>query len=296
DRDGDGFVEYQTRSSQGLRNQGWKDSWDAISFHDGKVADLPLALCEIQGYVYDAKLRTAELADEVWEAPDLARRLREQAGALKKSFNDRFWIERDGGFYAIALDGQKQQVDSVASNIGQLLWTGIVDESRIDAIVQHLMSDQMWSGWGVRTLSTTAARYNPIGYHTGAVWPHDNSLIAAGLVRCGRHQEAARIVEGMVSAAPYYDFSLPEAFAGFNRHAHSFPVRYPTSSSPQAWASGAPLLLLRAMLGLEPDRQTRSLQVTPVLPSQCKRIKLQGVPVFGRQVNVEVEGEQILVG
>lgn len=291
DRDGDGFVEYETRSSHGLKNQGWKDSQDAITFHDGTLAEPPIALCEVQGYVYDARLRTAELADQVWEAPELARRLRDQAATLKRRFNEAFWLE-GRQFFALALDRNKRPVDSVTSNAGQLLWSGIIDDDRARAVVRGLMDDAMFSGWGVRTLSQDCRRFNPIGYHIGTVWPHDNAIIAAGMVRHGFREEANRIAGGIVAAAPYSDYTLPEVFAGFVREKGSFPVRYPTSSSPQAWAAGAPLLMLRTMLGLEPDPSSRTLRVDPLLPKPYRRLVLRGIHAFGQQFDVVVEGDR----
>src|ERR671937_3049653 len=181
DRDGDGFVEYERRTEQGLHNQSWKDSWDSQRFRDGTLARTPIAPCEAQGYVFDAKRRVAELAREVWRDRELATRLEEGAEELRRRFDEAFWVEGRGGFYALALDGDKRQVDSLCSNIGHLLWSGIVEPRRVDAVVDQLMGDELWSGWGVRTMSTGDAGYNPLSYHNGTVWPHDNSLIAAGL-------------------------------------------------------------------------------------------------------------------
>ncbi len=204
DRDGDGYVEYRTRSSQGLRNQGWKDSWNGVMFHDGTVAEPPIALCEIQGYVYDAKVRAAGLAEHVAADPDLAARLRGEAKALFDRFNEDFWVEgrgRANGHYAIALDRDMRKVDSVTSNMGHLLWSGIVPEERAAGLVQRLMSAEMFSGWGVRTMSTEDVGYNPIAYHDGTVWPHDNSLISTGLARYGFREEANRIALELIEAA-----------------------------------------------------------------------------------------------
>ncbi len=252
DRDGDGYVEYQRRNEEtGLENQCWKDSWDSIRFADGTIATGPIATCEIQGYVYDAKLRTARLARRVWDDPAWGNRLEDEAAALKERFNRDFWLpERD--YYALALDGAKRRVDAITSNPGQLLWSGIVDDDRADAVVAHLMSDALFSGWGVRTMAEGEGGYNPIRYHNGTVWPHDNSLIALGLYRYGYRDEANRVVVAMIEAATFFRYRLPEVFAGYRRGRTAFPVEYPTASSPQAWASCAPLAFLRAMLGLEP--------------------------------------------
>jgi glycogen debranching enzyme len=287
DRDGDGYVEYERRNTKtGLENQCWKDSWNSILFADGSLAPLPRACCEIQGYVYDAKRRCARLAREVWKDPALAQRLEDGAATLRRRFNQDFWIA-DRGFYALALDGQKRKVDSLTSNIGHLLWSGIADEDKAASCVHHLLGDRLFSGWGVRTMAVGEGGYNPIGYHVGTVWPHDNSLIAWGLRCYGYRDEAARIALGILEAATYFEGRLPEAFAGYPRKQTRFPVEYPTACSPQAWATGAPLLLLRSMLGLEPVGE--HLVVDAAVPTAIERLELLGIPgrwdrrdVFGR--------------
>jgi glycogen debranching enzyme len=288
DRDGDGYVEYQTRSLQGLGNQCWRDSWDGVQFSDGRMPYLPLATCELQGYVYDARLRVAELADGPLADADLAGRLRTQAKDLKVQFNRDYWIDARGGYYAVALDGDKRQVDSLTSNIGHLLWSGIVDDDRAPAIVNQLMSDAMFSGWGVRTMATTDRGYNPIGYHLGTVWPHDNSLIVMGLARYGYREEANRIAIAQVEAASYTNYRLPEAFSGYARSVSRFPVPYPTACSPQAWASAAPLVYLRAMLGL--DARDRELTLDPRIPVGFGRIAVRGIAAFGSRWDIEASG------
>jgi glycogen debranching enzyme len=276
DRDGDGYVEYDRRNKEtGLENQCWKDSWDSIRFADGRLAPLPRATCEIQGYVYDAKRRTARLARQVWGDPALADKLEQEAAELKRRFNRDFWVE-DREFFAIALDGEKRKADSLTSNIGHLLWSGIADEDKAAACVRHLMGDKLFSGWGVRTMAVGEGPYNPIGYHVGTVWPHDNSIIALGLRRYGYREEAARVALGILEAANFFNHRLPEAFAGYPREQTRFPVEYPTACSPQAWSTGAPLLLLRVLLGLEPvgDR----LLVDPAIPTEIGRLELLGIP------------------
>jgi glycogen debranching enzyme len=295
DLDKDGYVEYQTRSRAGLRNQGWKDSGDSVLFSDGRLAEPPIALCEVQGYVYDAKQRTAELAEEVWGDTPLAERLRDEAAELKRRFNRDFWIAPRGGYFAMALDAEKRPVDSLTSNIGHLLWSGIVDDDKVDAVVGQLMSDALYSGWGIRTLSSPDRGFNPISYHDGTVWPHDNSIIAAGLARYGRRAEANRVVSDILRAAESFNYRLPEVFAGYARERYTFPVRYPTSSSPQAWASATPVLFLRTMLGLEADRKQMRLVAAPVLPKIVSRIDLRGVPAFGKRYNISVAGEHFEV-
>ena len=284
DADEDGFVEYLRRSPAGLTNQGWKDSWQAVMFSDGRVADPPIALCEVQGYVYDAKIRAAELAERVWGDTELAARLRGEAAALLERFNSAFWIDDRGGYYALALDGRGRPVDSMTSNMGHLLWSGIVPPDRAATVVGQLLSTPMYSGWGVRTMSADDAGYNPIAYHNGTVWPHDNSLIAAGMYRYGFREEANRIATAMFEAAAFTEFRLPEVFAGYPRVDSRFPVRYPTASSPQAWATAAPFLWLRLILGLEP-RDGR-LENDPMVPPAFGRIAFRGVHAFGRRLDV----------
>jgi glycogen debranching enzyme len=251
DPDGDGYVEYERRNTEtGLENQCWKDSWNSILFADGTLAKLPRATCELQGYAYDARRRCARLAREVWEDEALATKLEHQADELKRSFNQDFWLE-DRRYYALALDGDKRPVDALTSNIGHLLWSGIVPDDRADDIVHHLLGSRLFSGWGVRTMAEGDGGYNPIGYHQGTVWPHDNSLIAMGLRRYGYDEEAATIAIAILEAAQYFLGRLPETFAGYLRSLTEYPVEYPTACSPQAWATGAPLLLLRVLLGIE---------------------------------------------
>jgi len=283
DLDGDGYVEYQTRNPEtGLVNQCWKDSWNSIVHPDGRVAIAPRATCEIQGYAYDARVRTARLAREVWGDADLAERLERDAAALKAQFDRDFWLP-DEGFYALALDGDKKPVATLTSNIGHLLWSGIVADERVEAVVGHLTGDRMFSGWGIRTLADGQPVYNPIEYHNGTVWPHDTALIAAGLARYGRRHEANRLVVALLDAASHFGFRLPEAFAGYDRASTRVPVAYPSACSPQAWAAGAPLLLLRVMLGLEPT--ANGLLVRPHLPADSGRLVVRGLVGRGGPVD-----------
>jgi glycogen debranching enzyme len=269
DRDGDGYLEYERNTESGLENQCWKDSWNSILYADGTLSSLPRATCEIQGYAYDAKVRCARLAREVWDDPALAERLEREAAELKARFNRDFWVaERE--FFALALDGGKKPVDSLTSNLGHLLWSGIVDDDKAEAVVRHLLGDSLFSGWGVRTMAEGEGGYNPIEYHNGTVWPHDNSFIAAGLARYGYREEAARVAQAVLEAATYFDYRLPEVFAGYPREQTKFPVEYPTASSPQAWATGAPLLLIRVLLGLGPDGSA-----DPVLPDAVGALELR---------------------
>jgi glycogen debranching enzyme len=283
DLQGNGYVSYQRRNEQtGLENQCWKDSWDSISYRNGDLPGYPRATCELQGYAYDAKVRGARLARLVWKDPAYADRLDKEAADLKRRFNRDFWVE-DGEYFAVALDNDGRQVDSLTSNIGHLLWSGIVEKSRARAIAQHLLGERLFSGWGVRTLAEGEARYNPIGYHVGTVWPFDNSFIAWGLRRYGFKDEAAYLAAGILEAAGVFQGRLPEAFGGYSRATTRYPVRYPTACSPQAWSAGAPLLMLRAALGLEP--QGDHLIVDPALPSHIGHLELLDMPGRWQQID-----------
>jgi len=283
---GNGYVWYRRRNEQtGLENQCWKDSWDSISYRDGRIPGFPRATCEIQGYAYDAKIRGARLARSIWNDPAFADRLEEEAAQLKRRFNRDFWVA-DRGYFALALDPEGHQVDSLASNNGHLLWSGIVDKSKAKAVVETLLGPKLFSGWGVRTLAEGEGRYNPIGYHVGTVWPFDNSFIAWGLRRYGFKDEAATIAEGILDAAGFFDGRLPEAFGGYERSLTKYPVQYPTACSPQAWSTGAPLLLLRTMLGLEPIGD--HLVVDPALPASIGRLELLDIP--GRWGRIDAFG------
>jgi glycogen debranching enzyme len=297
DRDGDGFVEYQKRNDHGLDNQSWKDSGDSQRFRDGTLANPPIAPCEVQGYVFDAKRRMAEIAREVWRDRALAERLEHEGDELRERFDNAFWVDDRGGYYALALDGDKNRVDALCSNIGHLLWSGIVPPQRVDAIVDQLMGDDLWSGWGVRTMSTADAAYNPLAYHNGTVWPHDNSLVAWGLARYARWPEAQRIIQRMLSAAAHFGYQLPEVFAGMRRSETPFPIAYPTAARPQAWAAGTPVLLLQILLGLQPDRRRHAVEtVAPLeLPSWAGTIRLSGIRAFERVWDARLEEGRVKV-
>jgi glycogen debranching enzyme len=297
DLDGDGLVEYNRRSPRGLLNQSWKDSGNSQLFHDGRQAEGPIAPCEVQGYVYDAKVRLAELARDVWRERELAERLERDAEELRARFDEAYWREERGGFYALALDGNKEPVDSVTSNMGHLLWSGIVPPERVDAVVDQLMGESLWSGWGIRTMSSGDAGFNPLAYHNGTVWPHDTSLIAWGLARYGRWPEAHRIIRRMLDSATFFDYQLPEVFAGFSRTETPFPIPYPTAARPQAWAAGAPVLLLRLLLGIEPDHRRHVLgTVAPDhVPAWAGSIRLTGVRAFDRSWDVQLEDGHVII-
>ena len=286
DLQGNGYIWYRRRNeTSGLENQCWKDSWDSISYRDGRLPGFPRATCELQGYAYDAKVRGARLARVVWKDLELADRLEREAADLKRRFNRDFWVE-DDEYFALALDTEGKQVDALSSNNGHLLWSGIVDKSKAKAVARHLLGPRLFSGWGVRTLAEGEARYNPIGYHVGTVWPFDNSFIAWGLRNYDFKEEAARIAAGILDAAEFFDGRLPEAFGGYERNVTKYPVQYPTACSPQAWSTGTPLLLLRTMLGLNP--QGEYLVVDPALPATIGQLELLDIP--GRWGRIDAFG------
>ncbi|WP_410811543.1 glycogen debranching N-terminal domain-containing protein [Micromonospora sp. 067-2] len=273
---GSGYIWYERRNTEtGLENQCWKDSWDSISYADGTLPPFPRATCEVQGYAYDAKVRGARLARKFWDDPEFADQLEREAAELKQRFNRDWWVA-DGEYYALALDPDGRQCDVLSSNIGHLLWSGIVEPERAEMLAQHLVGPRLFTGWGVRTLAEGEVRYNPIGYHNGTIWPFDNSFVAWGLRRYGFAEEAATIASGILDAATYFDGRLPEAFGGYPRELTKFPVEYPTACSPQAWSTGTPLLLLRTMLGLEPH--DGHLAVEPRLPVGMGRIEVLDIP------------------
>ena len=289
DRDGDGFVEYQRSTPHGLRNQGWKDSADGIPAADGSLPDTPIALAEVQAYVYGAYVARAHLAREAGD-PSTQSRYASKAKALREAFDRAFWLP-DRGWYALGLDDGKRPIDALASNMGHCLWAGIVSRERAPSVVRHLMSSEMFSGWGVRTLATSMASYNPLSYHNGSVWPHDNAIIASGLMRYGFVDEAHRVITSMLDAAATASGRLPELFAGVSRDDVGIPVSYPTSCSPQAWAAATPLLFLRLLLRFDPQVRRGRLWCAPSLPPGWERLVVEDIPLAGRRVSVTVEGE-----
>jgi glycogen debranching enzyme len=286
DRDGDGFVEYQRLTPQGLEHQGWKDSFDAVTFADGRPARTPIALAEVQGYVYGAYRARSALARDAGDEAT-ARGWDDAAEALRHRFNEAFWLP-DKGYFAVGLDADKQPIDALASNMGHCLWTGIVDEDKAGPVAERLMSPELFTGWGVRTLATSAAAYNPMSYHNGSVWPHDNAIVAAGLARYGFTAEAARIAEAQLEVAERLDGRLPELFCGFDRGEFEEPVPYPAACSPQAWASAAPFLLLRSLLGLEPDAPNGLLLLSPAVPASYLPLQVDNVLLDGHRATIRV--------
>ncbi len=293
DRDGDGYVEYQRASDRGLEHQGWKDSWDALRFADGRFAQPPIALCEVQAYVYGAFIARADYAQQTGDLPT-AERWVHKAAELKARFNHDFWLE-DRGWFALALDADKQPVDALTSNIGHCLWAGIVDEDKARLVVDRLMADELFSGWGVRTMATTMAGYNPVSYHNGSVWPHDTAICVAGLMRYGFTDHAHRLALSLLDAAQASGGRLPELFCGFARDDLATPVAYPTSCSPQAWAAAAPLLVVRSLLRFDPWVPHDKLWLAPVLPAVMRRLHVEGIPLGDARLTVNVDGGDVTV-
>jgi len=293
DRNGDGFVEYERSSTHGLINQGWKDSWDSIASADGTIATPPIALCEVQGYVYAAFLARARMARLVGDRA-LVRTWTERAARLKRDFNARFWLP-ERGYYALALDGEGRPVDARASNMGHCLWSGIVDHDKAALVARRLLAPDMFSGWGVRTLSSEMARYNPVSYHNGSVWPHDNALIAAGLMRYGFVREAQAVAMALFDAAGHFDGRLPELFCGFPRAEQARPVGYPNACSPQAWAAATPISLMRTLLRLEVDDHAKTIRIDPALPPQIGGARIENLLIGGARVEVRVARDAVEV-
>ena len=286
DVDGDGYVEYVRKSSKGLANQGWKDSHDAVVFPDGTLAEAPIALVEVQGYVYLAKIRMARLARDLGETA-LAERLDGEAKDLKERFNRDFWMDREG-YFCLALDGKKQQVPVISSNPGHCLWSEIVDQDKAPRVARRLLSSSLSSGWGIRTLAARQSPYDPIGYHTGSVWPHDNALIAHGLKRYELDREAMQVVDQLSSAGMFFELSrYPELFCGFSADEVPVPVQYPVACSPQAWASGAPFLMLRSYGGITADAPKGVLNlIRPNLPKWLESIEVIGMRVGDTRIDL----------
>jgi glycogen debranching enzyme len=288
DLDGDGYLEYESSSGDGLINQGWKDSGDAIVNADGTLAEPPIALVEVQGYVYMAKRALAELFRRNGE-PDRADQLEREARELRERFNRDYWMD-DKGCYALALQRDNRPASVISSNPGHALWAGIADEDKARRTAERLMADDMFSGWGVRTLSSREARYNPISYHLGTVWPHDNSIIAAGFRRYGFDEAAQRIFTAITDAALEFEhFRLPELFAGFARNEYGVPVNYPVADHPQAWGAGSVPYLLESMLGLVPEAFEHRLRVVrPLLPEFVDWLELRRLRVASAAVDLRL--------
>ncbi|MDQ0635804.1 glycogen debranching enzyme [Arthrobacter pascens] len=286
DKDGDGFVEYERLNPQGLINQGWKDSWDGINFADGTMAEGPIALCEVQAYVYDAYMARSWMAYDGGESA-LGDELAARAAEFKKRFNEQFWMP-DRGYYAVALDGKKRQVDACASNMGHCLWHGLVDEDKAPLVAERLMSPEMFSGWGVRTLASDMGAYNPASYHNGSVWPHDNAIIQAGLLRYGFVAEAQRISTALLEAAEFSGGRLPELFCGFSREQFAEPVPYPTACSPQAWAATTPIQLVTSLMRYDAHVSRGGMWMDPVLPESFGKLHITNAPMAGGRITIDI--------
>ncbi len=287
DLDGDGFIEYHRKNPKGLRNQNWRDSEDSMMFSTGELAESPIASADVQGYVYDAKMGVAEIAEFFWKDMSLAEKLRNEAQILKKNFNEKFWLP-EKGFFGLGLDKDKKIIDTLSSSNGHLLWSEIVDEDKREQIIEKLFSTELFSGWGIRTITKNSPRFNPLGYHLGSVWPHDNSIIARGLQKAKYNQLAVKLVDSMISTSKFYNYRLPELFSGYDRTETYFPVSYPTSASPQAWAASSALQFIKVILGIELDYKNQQVIVKPHLDGKCKYINLKGFDVFGKRIDIEV--------
>src|SRR6266700_2160386 len=292
DRDGDGFQEYKTLSPVGFYNQGWKDSHDGIRHEDGTIAPLPIALCELQGYAFDALLRMSE-AYENWGDTARSGELRQRAARLYEDFNERFWWEEEGTYY-LGLDGEKRPIRSVASNAGHCLASGIVPSDRANRVVDRLMQPDMWSGWGIRTLSMKNPSYNPYSYHLGSVWPHDNATIAGGFRRAGRHTEAQQIAEGIFAAAERFDhYSLPELWAGVAREPGAYPVPYLGTNVPQAWAAASIFRLVAILCGIHTAGTAKVIYINPDLPDWLPDLTLKNLRAGKGAVELRLRRDEV---
>jgi glycogen debranching enzyme len=289
DADGDDFVEYRRHTDRGLVNQGWKDSFDGVNHSDGHLAAPPVALCEVQGYVYAAFQARAFLAEGDGDT-SCARQWRSRAARLKAAFNLAFWMPEQQAF-ATALDGAKRQVDAIASNMGHCLWTGIVDDDKAAAVAAHLVGPLLNSGFGVRTLATDMNAFNPMSYHNGSVWPHDTAIAIAGLANYGFVEETQQIALGLLDASEYFSGRLPELFCGFSRAEFTRPVPYPTSCSPQAWAAASSRLVLRSLLRFNPDIPHGQVQLCPMVPDRLLPVRLENVPLAGTRMSIAVDAD-----
>jgi len=300
DRDGDTFIEYHCASGKGLSNQGWKDAWDAVTHSDGRIARSPMALCEVQGYAYAAYCAMSRLARRLHK-PREAALWKQVAATLQDNFLRHFWWEQEQTLY-LGLDENKEQCAVVSSNAGQCLWTGIVPEDRASQVISRLMRNDMFSGWGMRTLSTQARRYNPMSYHNGSVWPHDTALVGAGFARYGAKEEAGQLLKSLFDASTHFELArLPELYCGFARRERFGPTRYPNACSPQAWASGSPFAVVSGLLGLQPNAEQHSLTLhQPTLPSWLKSLELRGISVGAYPVHLKFvrvgNGTKVIVG
>jgi glycogen debranching enzyme len=292
DRDGDGYVEYRRSTDRGLRNQGWKDSADGVNYADGSWAEPPIALVEVQAYVYGAFMARAELAHRRGDR-ETADHWAHRAAVLKHRFNADFWLA-DRGYFAVGLDAQKRPIDALTSNMGHALWTGIAEHEKASAVAERLCSAELFSGYGIRTLATSMGAYNPASYHNGSVWPHDTALCIAGLARYGFWSEAQWVASGLLEAAAYFAGRLPELFCGFDRRDVPGPVPYPASCSPQAWAAAAPIGMLTALLGLDPDVPGGVVRLRPALPPEWGAVSIEDFRLGAHRLSLDVAADGTL--
>ncbi|MGE8203001.1 glycogen debranching N-terminal domain-containing protein [Heyndrickxia sp. NPDC080065] len=286
DRDGDGFVEYYQESAKGIANQGWKDSGDSIVHRNGDYGEAPIALSEVQGYVYQGKIGIAGLYEKIGDI-EKAEKLRNEAEVLKEKFHQSFWME-DTQFYAIALDKEKKQVGTITSNPGHVLFSSMLNKDRADAVVKTLLSPKMFSGYGIRTMGGGEAGYNPMSYHDGSIWPHDNSMILLGMSKLGYQHDAKQVINGLVEAAAYFEYDrLPELYCGYGKEKGK-AIKYPVACSPQAWAAGTPLVFIQSLLGLFPNSLDNEIHLTPTLLEEMNFLKVENISVGGGQISVSV--------
>ncbi len=293
DTDGDGFIEYERKSASGLNQQGWKDSEDAIFYRNGELAQPPIALCEVQAYLFESKIQIAKLAKNLGKS-QLEQKLLKEAEILQTNFNKHFWSE-DLGCYVLALDKDKKPCEVLSSNAGQCLFSGIVPKTRAQVLTQKLTGDLFFSGWGVRTIASSEVRYNPMSYHNGSVWPHDNALIAWGMSRYGFKEEALKILTGLFESSTYVELNrLPELFCGFSRRAEEGPTLYPVACNPQSWAAAAVFLLIQSCLGLKIDALTRKVTLTnPVLPTFLEELYIQNLEIGEKRIDILIKNSSI---
>ncbi|MDZ5471216.1 amylo-alpha-1,6-glucosidase [Bacillus sp. 31A1R] len=296
DRDGDLFVEYHQESSKGIANQGWKDSGDSMVHRNGDYAKTPIALSEVQGYVYQAKMGIADIFSSLNISDERANQLRQEAQALKERFDNEFWMD-DVQYYATALDEHKKQVGTITSNAGHVLFSEMLDEDKVDAVTNMLISPKMFSGFGIRTMGSEEAGYNPMSYHNGSIWPHDNSMILLGMSKTGRQKEANIVINGLIKSGAHFEYDrLPELFCGYEESIGK-AVKYPVACSPQAWAAGTPLVFIQTLLGLFPDSLNKEIHLNPVLLDKMNVLKVKNIAIGKGILSVTISrknGEQII--
>jgi glycogen debranching enzyme len=287
DRDNDGFIEYFKESSKGIDNQAWKDSADSVVHKNGNLAKAPISIAEVQGYVYDAKYKLAKMFEELGES-EYSLKLENEAAQLKENFTKEFWLEKEQ-YVAIALDYKKEKVESITTNPGHCLWSGLLSQEQATKVVERLISKDMFSGFGIRTMSTQSARFNPMSYHDGSVWPHDNSIVFLGMKNQGFHKEAMKVIDGLLKASTYFEYyRLPELFCGFDSEDEPCPVPYPVACSPQAWAAGTAFMMLQAILGIAPNVPKGILMLTPSLPSTINYLDIEDLKVGKGIINIRL--------